>query len=86
MSKPSQFSLLKQRRFGPFFVAQFLGAFDDNVFRNALVLLVAFHATSPTTLAPAVLVNLAIGAVVPLHDASPDLLRERVLALRAGKP
>ena len=59
VSKPSQFSLLKERRFGPFFVAQFLGAFNDNVFKNALVLLVAFHATSLTTLAPAVLVNLA---------------------------
>eukprot|EP01034_Spumella_vulgaris_P044650 gene44650-55562_t len=28
MSKPSQFSLLTQRRFAPFFWVQFLGAFN----------------------------------------------------------
>ena len=28
---PSQFSLLKQRRFAPFFWTQFLGAANDNV-------------------------------------------------------
>ncbi|EKF73655.1 acyltransferase [Alcanivorax hongdengensis A-11-3] len=34
-------SLLAARRFGPFFVTQFLGAFNDNVFRQALILLIA---------------------------------------------
>ncbi|AXQ30941.1 MFS transporter [Solimonas sp. K1W22B-7] len=42
MSQDSQFSLLRQRRFGPFFLTQALGAFNDNVFKNALVILVAF--------------------------------------------
>jgi hypothetical protein len=28
----SQFSLLKTRRFAPFFLTQFLGAFNDNLF------------------------------------------------------
>src|SRR5690606_7875729 len=32
----SQFSLLRRRRFLPFFLTQALGAFNDNVFRNAL--------------------------------------------------
>ena len=59
MSEHGQFSLLKERRFGPFFVTQFLGAFNDNHFKNALVLLVSYHATTLTTMAPAVLVNLA---------------------------
>ncbi|MDH5388351.1 MAG: MFS transporter [Gammaproteobacteria bacterium] len=38
----SQFELLKQKRFLPFFVTQFLGAFNDNVFKNALIILIAF--------------------------------------------
>ena len=45
MSSHSQFSLLRQRRFGPFFATQFLGAFNDNVFKNALLLLVTFYVT-----------------------------------------
>jgi 1-acyl-sn-glycerol-3-phosphate acyltransferase len=40
----SQFSLLRQRRFVPFFITQALTAFNDNVFKNALALLVAFGA------------------------------------------
>jgi 1-acyl-sn-glycerol-3-phosphate acyltransferase len=39
----SQFDLLGQRRFAPFFWTQALGAFNDNAFRNALVMLVAFQ-------------------------------------------
>ncbi len=38
----SQFTLLGKRRFAPFFWTQALGAFNDNVFRNALVTMVAF--------------------------------------------
>ncbi|MBT8080711.1 MAG: MFS transporter [Gammaproteobacteria bacterium] len=40
MSGSNQFALLKQRRFAPFFATQFLGAFNDNIFRNGLVILV----------------------------------------------
>lgn len=36
-------SLLKQRRFVPYFLTQFLGAFNDNVFKNALIILIAFR-------------------------------------------
>jgi 1-acyl-sn-glycerol-3-phosphate acyltransferase len=39
----SQFALLGSRRFAPFFWTQALGAFNDNVFRNATVMLVAFQ-------------------------------------------
>ena len=39
----NQFDLLKQRRFMPFFITQFLGAFNDNVFKNALIILIAFQ-------------------------------------------
>jgi 1-acyl-sn-glycerol-3-phosphate acyltransferase len=40
MSGPSQFRLLRQSRFLPFFVVQCLGAFNDNVFRNATIVLI----------------------------------------------
>ncbi len=59
MAGDSQFGLLGERRFAPFFVTQFLGVLNDNVYKNALVILVAFHATTLTTLSPDVLVNLA---------------------------
>jgi 1-acyl-sn-glycerol-3-phosphate acyltransferase len=36
----NQFGLLRQRRFLPFFLTQALGAFNDNVFKNALVVLI----------------------------------------------
>ena len=42
----NQFQLLKQQCFSPFFFTQFLGAFNDNVFKTALITLVAFHAAS----------------------------------------
>ena len=38
----NQFELLKQRRFAPFFWTQALGAFNDNVFKNALIAMVTF--------------------------------------------
>jgi 1-acyl-sn-glycerol-3-phosphate acyltransferase len=62
MHKPNQFDLLRQRRFAPFFWTQFLGAANDNVYKNALVIFVAFQAAGLTTLDPNALVNLA-GAV-----------------------
>ena len=59
MSQVSQYALLKQRRFLPLFVTQFLGAFNDNVYKNALVILVAFHAASLSSLSAGTLSNLA---------------------------
>ena len=37
-----QFSLLLTRRFSPFFLTQALGAFNDNVYRNAVIVLIVF--------------------------------------------
>jgi len=42
MAAPA-FSLLGQRRFGPLFATQFLGAFNDNLYRSAMLFLIAFH-------------------------------------------
>ncbi len=39
----SQLHLLAERRFWPLFWTQFLGAFNDNLFKNALVILVAYR-------------------------------------------
>ncbi len=44
----SQFGLLCSRFFGPFFWTQFLGAFNDNVFKNALLALITFNALYAT--------------------------------------
>lgn len=43
MTDQSQFSLLGQRRFAPFFGTQFFGALNDNVFRQGLIVLVTFQ-------------------------------------------
>ncbi|MEO5364717.1 MAG: hypothetical protein H7838_14025, partial [Magnetococcus sp. DMHC-8] len=56
--------LLRTRRFLPLFVTQFLGALNDNVVKNALVVLLTFHATDWTTLMPEVLANLAAGIFI----------------------
>ena len=45
MNESNQMRLLRERRFAPFFVTQFLGAFNDNVYKNALVTLLAFQVT-----------------------------------------
>ena len=64
MSESSQFALLKERRFAPFFGVQFLGAFNDNVYKNALIILLAFGAAEMTTLDSGLLVNLSAGLFI----------------------
>lgn len=44
----NQFQLMREQRFRPLFLTQFLGAFNDNVFKTALITLVAFRAASLT--------------------------------------
>ncbi len=59
MSDSSQFSLLRQRRFLPFFITQFLGAFNDNIFRNGLVILITFQGVLVAGMGPGQLANVA---------------------------
>ena len=59
MSERSQFRLLGERRFGPFFGVQFLGAMNDNVFKQALVILLAYQTASFTAMSSNTLQNLA---------------------------
>ncbi|MBC7697217.1 MAG: MFS transporter [Bacteroidia bacterium] len=60
----NQFSLMRERRFRPFFYTQFWGAFNDNVFKTALITLVAFHAASLTNIDGATLVTLLPGLFI----------------------
>jgi 1-acyl-sn-glycerol-3-phosphate acyltransferase len=46
VSEGNQYSLLGQRRFAPFFVTQLLGAFNDNIFRNGLIILITFQSVN----------------------------------------
>jgi len=55
----SQFRLLLARRFAPFFGVQFLGALNDNVFKQGLLILLAYQTASFSTLQSDVLQNLA---------------------------
>jgi 1-acyl-sn-glycerol-3-phosphate acyltransferase len=58
----NQFELLRQRRFAPFFLTQALGAFNDNVYRQAIIGLLFWLGVSPeqrtlyTNLAPALFI------------------------------
>ena len=59
-----QFGLLRTRRFAPLFGTQFLGAFNDNLYKNALIVLLTFQSAQWTTLAPELLANLAAGVFI----------------------
>ncbi len=59
----SQFALLATRRFLPFFLTQFFGAFNDNLFRNALVVSITFGVSAATQDA-GVLANAAQGLFI----------------------
>jgi hypothetical protein len=59
LSERSQFRLLGERRFAPFFGVQFLGAMNDNLFKQALVILLAYNTAAYTSLGSDLLQNLA---------------------------
>ena len=61
MEHPNQFALLAQRRFGPFFWVQFLGAGNDNLFKFAFTVLVTYQ-LQLSWLQPA-MAGLVIGAL-----------------------
>ena len=62
MSAPNQFALLRQRRFAPYFIVQALGAFNDNVYRQAIIGLLFYLGLDAderglyATLAPAIFI------------------------------
>jgi len=58
-SPKNQFQLLKKSYFRPFFLTQFFGAFNDNVFKNALFILIAFQSSYTGSSDSNSLINLA---------------------------
>ncbi len=77
----SQLSLLKRRGFAALFWTQFLGAFNDNLFKNALVILIAYKSLSLFGLSAADLVVLSGGIfILPffLFSASAGQLADKL--------
>jgi 1-acyl-sn-glycerol-3-phosphate acyltransferase len=60
----NQFQLMRERRFRPLFFTQFLGAFNDNVFKTALITLVTFRAGRLTDIDPKTLATLLPGLFI----------------------
>jgi len=64
--------LLASRRFLPFFLTQLLGAFNDNLFKNGLTILIAFQAANISQESSNTLVNIAAGLfILPFFLISP---------------
>ena len=59
-----QLYLFKTRRFLPLFVTQFLGAFNDNIFKNAMVVLIAWRLASAAGMNAQVMVTVAAGVLI----------------------
>ncbi|MDL5026803.1 MFS transporter [Vibrio sp. TMPB1044] len=64
MNNSSQSSLLMQKRFLPYFITQFLGAFNDNIFKNVLLLFVAFASVDTLPISSNLFINLAAGLFI----------------------
>ncbi|MCG9598017.1 MFS transporter [Vibrio sp. Isolate25] len=76
----SQTSLLGQRRFLPYFITQFFGAFNDNIFKNVLLLFVAFAGAGALPISSDLFINLAAGLfILPffLFSASAGVLADK---------
>jgi 1-acyl-sn-glycerol-3-phosphate acyltransferase len=59
MTDHNQFALLRQKRFMPFFITQGLGAFNDNIFKNALAAMLVFQSGKMAGLNTDQVVNLS---------------------------
>lgn len=57
-------SLLATRRFGPLFVTQLLGAFNDNLFRTAIIFIVAYDIAAADPAQAAFLASLSAGLFI----------------------
>ncbi|WP_137009763.1 MFS transporter [Aquitalea aquatilis] len=76
----TDFSFFGSRRFLPLFGTQFLGAFNDNLLKTAIVVLISYHGLSLNGLSPELLVNMAAGVfILPffLFSATAGKISER---------
>lgn len=64
MSEHSQFALLKERRYLPFFISQLAGAFNDNLFKQALMLAIIYKLTFSNLVDHNLIVKLFHGGVI----------------------
>ena len=64
MEEANQFRLLRERRFLPFFFTQAFGAFNDNLLKNVLIILVTYQAARWSSMAPSLLTNIAAGLFI----------------------
>ncbi len=55
----SQFRLLLERRFGPYFLTQLLGAFNDNMVKNAMIVFITFSSAASWGMDASTLINLS---------------------------
>ncbi len=60
----SQLALLRDRRYWPIFITQFLGAFNDNLVKTMLVVLIAYGHWDTGGTDPKILVSLAAGLFI----------------------
>ena len=60
----SQMKLMTERRFWPLFWTQFFGAFNDNFFKNALVILITYKAARVGGMGPEQMVALCAGLLI----------------------
>ncbi|HET9330966.1 MAG TPA: MFS transporter [Steroidobacteraceae bacterium] len=77
MSGSSQFRLLRERRFAPFFVAQACGAGNDNLLTNLLLLAVAYPTARAAGVQPQLLVNLLFILPFVLFSGAAGQLADR---------
>ncbi|HSW69004.1 MAG TPA: MFS transporter [Gammaproteobacteria bacterium] len=60
----NQLNLLKEQRFLPLFFTQFLGAFNDNVYKNSLVILITYNFADSLKLNSEILITIAAGVFI----------------------
>ena len=66
----SQFLLLSSRRFLPLFIIQFFGAFNDSVFKNALVILITYVTAEQAGMNAQIMVTMAAGVFIMAQSFS----------------
>lgn len=59
-----QIHLLKSKRFLPLFITQFFGAFNDNAFKNALLIWFTYDVASSSDIDPSMIVSLSAGVFI----------------------
>lgn len=73
-AKKGGLGLVKSRRFAPLFATQFLGAFNDNVFKTALFVMIGFYGLGQNGFLPACRTDVELGRVAVYFAVFPVFL------------